>query len=91
MIKEFDIEISSENDIRIFDFIDTDDFFNWSYNSFNGDLKFVPLPIKHFKSSSNLIKFLKKYSVENNLDINKYDIVYQKNKEWYSKLFFNLL
>ena len=46
---------------------------------------------KRFRNSSNLIKFIKKYGVENNLDINKYDIVYQKNKEWYSKLFFNLL
>lgn len=91
MIKKFDIDISANDDIRIFDFIDTDDFFNWTYNSYNGDLKFQPLPIKRFRSSSNLIKFIKKYGAENNIDINKYDIVYQKNAEWYSKLFFNLL
>lgn len=91
MNKKFDIDVSSDDDIRIFDFIDTDNFFNWTYHSYNGDLKFQPLPIKYFKSSSNLIKFVKKYGVENNIDINKYDIVYQKNTEWYSKLFFNSL
>ena len=91
MSKSFEVEILPHNDIRVVDFLETDDYTNWNYYAYNGDMRFKKIPIKKFKSSSNLIKFLKDYSLENNIDINKYDIYYKKNTEWYSKLYFYLL
>lgn len=91
MSKNFKIDILPHNDVKIFDFLDTDHYLNWSYHAYNGDMKFKKIPIKNFKSSSNLIKFLKDYGKENDIDINKYDIYYKKKAEWYSKLYFYLL
>lgn len=91
MSKNFELDISPHNDVKISDFIDDDHLSKWSYYAFNGDMKFNKIPIKNFKSSSNLIKFLKDYCSENDIDINKYDIYYKKKTEWYSKLYFYLL
>ncbi len=90
-MKKFEVNVDADNEVHLFDFIDTDKYFDWSYHGFNGDLKFKKLPIKYFKNSSNIIKFVKNYGLQNNIDIVKYDIYYKKEKEWYSKLYFYLL
>ena len=55
---------------------------------YNGGLYFKEISIDNFKKESNIIVFINNYLKEHHLLKEEYDIYYQKEKEWYSKLYF---
>ena len=81
------IEIPTEYEALCLDYID-DNHGESIYTGYNGGLYFKEISIDSFKKESNIIVFINNYLKEHHLLKEEYDIYYQKEKEWYSKLYF---
>jgi len=81
------IEIPVKYEALHFDYID-DSHSESIYVGYNGGLYYKEISIDNFKKDSNIIVFVNNYLKENHLLKEDYDIYYQKEKEWYSKLYF---